>query len=172
MRLSGVIDTNRVFGQQSMRRLVACTTYKCEGSANQARSPVTVANDASVETRMAPVADSVSRPYNLERMNGPVPVGSALISTAVFAQTGGRSVIVKTSRAVIAGCASSLSATRRPITPGSKAALRSARNKPRATRAHGVAAELRSFVKFAKASGTGRPDAAKMAPPKIGRAHV
>ncbi|KAG0909912.1 hypothetical protein G6F31_021575 [Rhizopus arrhizus] len=55
----------------------------------QATSRLTVNTDATVETRMARDVTRASRPYILASMKGPVPIGSALISTAVQAQSGG-----------------------------------------------------------------------------------
>ncbi len=58
-------------------------------------------------------ATRASRPYSWARMKGPVPMGRALSSTAVHAQTGGMENTPKASRAVTAGCTSSLAATTR-----------------------------------------------------------
>ncbi|MNL74314.1 hypothetical protein D3C87_1999330 [compost metagenome] len=55
----------------------------------QATSKLTVSTDATVETRMAREVTRASRPYIFASMKGPVPMGSALISTAVQAHNGG-----------------------------------------------------------------------------------
>ncbi|MNT74703.1 hypothetical protein D3C72_2135460 [compost metagenome] len=55
----------------------------------QATSRLTVSTEATVLTRMAREVTRASRPYILASMKGPVPMGSALISTAVQAHSGG-----------------------------------------------------------------------------------
>ena len=72
-------------------------------------------------------------------MKGPVPMGSALISTAVQAHSGGMSNTRKARAAVAAGCSSSLPSTSRS-TPGPGLAVSvCARNRPMATSAQGLA---------------------------------
>src|SRR5690606_11214249 len=105
----------------------------------QATSSETVGTDSTVESRMARDAARASRPYNWASMNGPVPMGSALISTAHHAHMAGIGKTRKARMAVTAGCNSSLPATSRPTPPPAPPGWAWARNRPMVTSAQGLA---------------------------------